>query len=198
MLDLVLSENKEILSYLEKLGYSSALKAVVFQPRNVADFKKLKFLPDTLVLGSAQDEKLIRRLLEDKRIDGLINIESSTGREHTHYRRSGVNQVIAKIARENGKFYCMDFSRILQTPIYNRYILLGRMVQNIRIFQKYRVPIAIASFASNKYELRNRDALESFVRVLGTRKSVSVETLFKNKQDILSGKIRKGVRVLNF
>ncbi len=197
MQDLILREDKEILARLAELGYSSAMKAVVFRPKNAADFKQLNKIPssETLVLGSAEEEKLIRKLLEDKRVDGIMNVESISGREHTHYRRSNINQVLAKIAYENGKFYCIDFSRILQTS--RRHLLLGRIMQNIRILQKYKVPIAIASFSKDVYGLRSEDNLDAFARVIGVRKIATIERLLKKKQDKLSGKIiRKGVRVL--
>lgn len=198
MLDLVLSENKEIISRASNLGYKTTLKAVVFQPKNLTDFKHLNKLvsPETLILGSSQDDKLVRRLLEDKRVDGIVNIEPLAGREHTHYRRSNLNQVLAKIAYDKDKFYCIDFSHILRSK--RRHLLLGRIMQNVRILQKYKVPITIASFSKDVYGLRSKDNLDAFARVIGVRKITAIEKLLKNKQYKLAGKIvRKGIKVLN-
>lgn len=202
MTDLILADtkNKEILAQLAKLGYKSAVKVMIFKPDSYLDFKKLKKIPtdDTLVLGSSQDEKIIRQMLEDKQIDGIINVESSTGREHTHYRRGNINQVIAKIAKDKGKYYFVDFSRILKTPENRRYILLGRIMQNIKILQKYEVPISIASFARDVYGLRNRTMLTAFARVLKAKKVTQIEKILQEKQDKLTGRIvRKGVKVLD-
>lgn len=201
MIDLILtSPSKDVKSRLSKLGYKDGLKPVLFVPKSGSDFKQLKKLPssETLVIGSAQNEKLIRSILENKQIDAFTNIESSGGREHTHYRRSNVNQVLAKIAAENGKTYIINFSRILNTSHEKRSKLLGRIIQNLKIFEKYNVPIAIASFSKDIHGLRNYDQLSAFARVLGASRVVKVEKLLKDKLDRVSGRvIKKGVRVLN-
>tara|TARA_Y100000034_G_scaffold106053_1_gene134469 strand:- start:1057 stop:1674 length:618 start_codon:yes stop_codon:yes gene_type:complete len=144
---------------------------VLFKPKNPNDFRELrKYKNPALIIGTSTDEKIIRRLLENSKVDGVVDVETEFGRDHTHYRRANVNQVLAKIAKDNGKRYFVDFSRILNSK--KRAKLIGRIIQNIRIFRKYKVPISIASFARSENELRSKDNLEAFAKVLKARSSV--------------------------
>ena len=122
------------------------------------------------VVASSIDEKTIRIILESKWIKFFTNIETSTGRDHTHYRRSNFNQVLAKLAKDTEKTYLIDFSRILKIDGKKRDLLLGRIAQNIRICQKFKVPVEIATFATEPYELRNPKDLQAFLRSLKARK----------------------------
>ena len=49
-------------------------------------------------------------------------------------------------------------------------ILIGRMIQNIKLCKKFKVKTAIASFASSPYGMRSPHDISSFFRILGMEK----------------------------
>lgn len=136
--------------------------------------KKARF-----VVASSNDEKVIRKIMETKWIKFFTDIETSTGRDHTHYRRSNFNQVLAYLAKENKKTYLVDFSRLLKLDGKKRILLIGRIMQNIRICQKFRIPVSIATFARDTYGLRNPKDLQAVLRALKTKKLADIEKLLR-------------------
>jgi len=159
-----LYKSKSEASKALKSGYNAGFLLI---PKNNSDFKKLRGKKENLIVVMASQENLIRTALESKKVDFVVNIETSTGRDHTHYRRSNVNQVLAKLAKQHNIGYSVDFSRILKTePGEKRAMLFGRIMTNLRIFNKYKVNCKIYSFASDEFELRSTDALTTFQKVL--------------------------------
>jgi RNase P/RNase MRP subunit p30 len=136
--------------------------------------KKAKF-----VIADSNDEQTVRFIMEQKWIHFFTDIETSTGRDHTHYRRSNFNQVLAKLAKETRKTYLVDFSNLLKVQGRKRSLLIGRIMQNIKICDKYKVPVSIATFATNKYDLRNPNDLKALLRVLRTKKIADIERLLE-------------------
>jgi len=193
MKDIVFPKNneKELLAQAKKLGIdlhfvyepkdfkTGALFIRATSIKDIDSSKKLAKKTDFIIAG-ATDEKTTRRLMECKWINFFTNIETSTGRDHTHYRRSNFNQVLAAIAKETGKKYIIDFSRLLKIDGKKRVLLIGRIMQNIKICQKYKIPITIATFARDPYELRNPNDLKALLRVLKTKKPSEVEEFIKN------------------
>ena len=161
---------------------------LLFVPKNMDDFQKLKkYDKPVLIIGSATDEKLLRRILENKKIHGFTNVEHESGKDHTHYRRSNMNQVLSKIAHDKNKTYYVNFARVLYSQ--KRSKLIGRMLQNIKFMNKYRVNISIGSFARDEKGFRLYDNLESFAKVLKARKIRPVDV------PVVSN-LPKGVRIV--
>lgn len=141
---------------------------VLIRAEKISDLKRAgKFPSKTLVIVEATDVEIIRLACSNKSVDAVTHLASSTGRDHTHYRRGNINQVTAKEARENKVGYIVDFSRILNLEGRSRELLIGRIKQNAKVFKKYKVPVSVASFARNEYELRSAKDLAGFGRVLG-------------------------------
>lgn len=128
--------------------------------------RRLKQYVSIVVVKSDGSEDFNRAIFECEDVDIATDIASSTGRDHTHYRRSGLNQVLAKLAKENKISYALNFSRLLSLQQRQRVLLLGRWMQNCRIFGKYGVPVGLYSFASDIREIRNKSDLEAFGRIL--------------------------------
>ena len=161
---------------------------LLFVPKNMDDFQKLKkYDKPVLIIGSATDEKLLRRILENKKIHGFTNVEHESGKDHTHYRRSNMNQVLSKIAHDKNKTYYVNFARVLYSQ--KRSKLIGRMLQNIKFMNKYRVNISIGSFARDEKGFRLYDNLESFAKVLKARKINAIDV------PVVSN-LPKGVRIV--
>ena len=161
---------------------------LLFSPKHMDDFQKLKkYDKPVLIIGSATDEKLLRRILENKKIQGFTNVEHEFGKDHTHYRKSNMNQVLAKIAYDKNKTYYVNFARVLYSQ--KRSKLIGRMLQNIKFMNKYRVNISIGSFARDEKGFRLYDNLESFAKVLKARKLQAINV------PVVSN-LPKGVRIV--
>ena len=91
-------------------------------------------------------------VLERTSVDIMFDFELLHAKDHLHYRRSGLNQVLCKIAHDNGKMIAFSFRSLLNSK--NKALLLGRMMQNVRFCRKYKVKTLLASFAKNEYEVR--------------------------------------------
>jgi len=98
-----------------------------------------------------------------------------------------MNQVIAKMIKENGKVYILDFKYLLNSK--NRGKLIGRILQNTKFLNKYRCKTGIATFAESVYGTRLEDNLEALGRVLGMKRLAK----FEEKSNL-----PKGVRILEF
>ena len=143
----------------------SGLHIAASKPKELDSVRK-KAKQAAFVVASSTDEKTIRLIRDAKWIKYFTNIETSTGSDHSHYRRSNFNQVLAKLAKDTSKTYLVDFSHILKIEGKKRKLLLGRIAQNIKICKKYKVPVGIATFATDPYELRNPSDLKAFLRTL--------------------------------
>ncbi|MFB6197458.1 MAG: RNase P subunit p30 family protein, partial [Halobacteriaceae archaeon] len=100
----------------------------------------------------------------DDRIDIVFNCEDSEENDHTHYRRSGMTQVHAKRAVENDVTVAFNL-QLLFTDHKAKY--MGRMMQNVRICQKYDVPMRLISLAEHPKDMRHPKDVEALGRVLG-------------------------------
>ena len=98
-----------------------------------------------------------------------------------------MNQVLAKIAYDKNKTYYVNFARVLYSQ--KRSKLIGRMLQNIKFMNKYRVNISIGSFARDEKGFRLYDNLESFAKVLKARKLKAIDV------PVVSN-LPKGVRIV--
>jgi len=178
---------------------------ILLKPQAVSEisrFPKSLYFEADFIACQSTSEKVIRAIVSQPKIDLLVNPETDTGKDHTHYRYSNVNQVIAKLSKENDLAYGVDFHRLLSLD--SRIKLLGRIMQNIRIFQKYKVPLVIASFASKPEDIRNPKDLSALLRVLGSSYKESKLAIKQNLLAILERKeqrrspeyVRPGVKVV--
>mgnify|MGYP001196007500 FL=1 len=124
---------------------------ILFEP-NSTDFGILKKYNNKIIIGTSKNEKIIRKLVEHKNIYGIVDIESDKGPDHTHYRRSNMNQVIAKLMKENNKVYFINFNSILKSR--NKSKLIGRIRQNVILCNKYNTKIKVHNFSKNISDFR--------------------------------------------
>ena len=92
----------------------------------------------------------------------ISEIEKKDG---IHQRNSGLNDVLCKIARKNKITFLIDAHTLLLQK--NVAIALGRMKQNVHLCRKYKVPLAISSFASSPTEIIAPLELMSVGKLLG-------------------------------
>jgi RNase P/RNase MRP subunit p30 len=109
-----------------------------------------------------------------------------------------LNQVLCNLAKKNKVVIGFSFNEVLKSKDVERAKIIGRMQQNIKLCRKYKVDMIIASFATNKYEMRSLNDLKSFARVIGMN-SQEVKKVFTLANDILKRKkeyITDGIKIL--
>ena len=114
-----------------------------------------------LVVYEANSEEMLRFALEKTTVDIVIGVEKIHPKEHTHYPRSGLDQVLCKIAAAKGKTVGFDFSDILNSA--GRGKLLARMRLNIKLCKKYHIKMLFTNLSKHPVSLKN---LTSFYRVI--------------------------------
>jgi RNase P/RNase MRP subunit p30 len=94
-----------------------------------------------------------RQAFETKAIDYVFDMEIQERKDSMHHRNSGLNQVLCTLAKKNNITICINFNNLLKAN--NKGLILGRMLQNITLFKKYKNAYLIASFARSEWEMRN-------------------------------------------
>jgi RNase P/RNase MRP subunit p30 len=119
---------------------------------------------DIYVLGVS--DRINRVALEHKKVRALVSPEFERAFDYTHYRNSGLNQVLCKIARDNNKIIIENFSEFLKKEKKDRAILLGRILQNSMLCKKYNVKFLVSVFAKNEQDFIACQKLEEFKKIL--------------------------------
>ena len=126
---------------------------------DLARNKKLK------TVFKADSEEMLRFALEKNGVDMIYDLEDLHPKDSLHFVRGGLDQILCTIAAEKGKTIGFSFSEILNSPHKGK--LLARLIFNIKLCKKYKVPIALVSFAAAKEEMRSAKDLQALGRILG-------------------------------
>ncbi len=133
------------------------------------DYKEIKFSNMNELkkskLNIVQGNTINRDILENKNIDILVNPELGLKKDSLHFRNSGLNKILCNLARKNNIIIGFSFSNFLNSR--DRSLLLGRMMQNVRLCRKFKVKMIVASFATDEFELRSIDTLRAFSSIIG-------------------------------
>ena len=122
--------------------------------------------------------KINRSAVENKSLDILISPERNSEEDFMHYRNSGLNQVLCKLAKKNNIAIGFNFNYVLNSEGILRSKILGRMIQNVKLCRKYKVKMIIINLKENPYEVRAISDLKSFGICLGMhQKEISVRFL---------------------
>jgi len=103
----------------------------------------------------------------EQHVDYIINAELSDRRDSFHYRNTSLNQVHAKLAKENHSSIIFNFGLLLGSRGKMRQIAFGRMMQNATIARKYKLRYSAFSMARTPSEMRSRVMLDALENVLG-------------------------------
>ncbi len=170
--DLVVPQNNEeaFAQMAQRLGYTELIYAYEKPPKEM----KVNF-PHQIALFSTKKGNYLTvgqscLDLEKGKINFLTNLELEASQDKHHHRQSGLNQVYAALAKKQKTVYCVNLHLLLTSKEPEK--ILGRVMQNVRICQKYGIEIQILSFAANPYEMRSLKDLQAFGRVLGIRKTI--------------------------
>tara|TARA_Y100000294_G_scaffold45400_1_gene41930 strand:+ start:9001 stop:9606 length:606 start_codon:yes stop_codon:yes gene_type:complete len=158
-------ETKKIKIYRGVLAENKNINKIKSKPKNEKVF---------VVVRSSSDD---RKIMEGSKAHMIFSFEDNIKRDFIHQRASGLNHILCKLANENNIIMGFSLSSILNTE--NKHVILGRIVQNIKMCRKFKVKTAIASFAKNPYEMKSTHDLSSLFYILGFK-----NPFFLREQDI--------------
>jgi RNase P/RNase MRP subunit p30 len=114
----------------------------------IASLKDKKFKSKVGFVGG--DDVLNRRAVESLNIDYLVSPEVLTGKDNLKQRDSGLNHVVAKMAKEKGILIVVDFGEIALMNGKAKAERIARIMQNVKICRKVGCGIRIGSFGKSK------------------------------------------------
>ncbi|MEM4703317.1 MAG: hypothetical protein QXP53_02440 [Candidatus Pacearchaeota archaeon] len=195
-------KNKEIITLAGEKGFQKILFVKEIQDMN--DFKSLKEQKDydacllsvknvnflrrmidkasnyfnyVLVLGL--NDEINRAALKHKKVFGLVAPEFNRKEDFLNQRNSGLNHVLCKIAKETRKMIIFRFSDILNKKDRERAVLLGRIMQNLKLCRKYKVSCLLINFSSSIQNIFHVKQLKIFEKILLSRFRLDPQTYFK-------------------
>ena len=135
----------------------------------------------------ARDEEKNKKILCDRKVDFIYNLEDNEKRDKFNSRSSGLNQVLCKLARDNEIAVGFNFNLALNSEdIKKRNLIVGRMIQNVRLCRKFKVKMVLFSCAKDKYEMRAAKDLAAFGRAVGmTGSEVNSSLNFRRKERLI-------------
>jgi RNase P/RNase MRP subunit p30 len=118
-----------------------------------------------VVLG--RDDVFNRRILETIKINYLVSAENIEfhNRDSLKQRDSGLNHVLAKIAKEKKIGIVFDVSQLMgvsKDSKKEKALVLARMMQNVDVCRRAKCDLKLASFAENKKQLISEEQIKAF------------------------------------
>ena len=169
----------DIIQYAGKGYFGSVLRGIPKSPSK------------EIVIVQGGDDILNRAVVSSRSVDILLDPHLGSRKDFMHQRNSGLNHVLCALAKENNVAIGFSFSSILHAE--KRAVLLGRIMQNILLCRKYKIPMVIGSFAKEEWDVRNEKDLQAFFQVLGmTGKEVQMDFVEK-RLDYKRRFVQKGV-----
>lgn len=152
---------QEKLQLIEKQSKISMETGFIVNQKNLNKaFKESKFL----VMKSSDKDRFF---IESKKIKLIYGFEETKKRDYLHQRASGLNHVVCELAKKNDVVIGFSYSLLLNENESHASLLMGRMMQNIKLCQKYKVKTIIGSFSDKPYHLRAPHDLMSLFSMLG-------------------------------
>lgn len=157
-------------SNLDDMKKDDNFDAIMIKTKNIELFRRMvdkasNYFSIVFVLGTS--DAINRTALEHKKVHALVSPEYGRGYDYTNYRNSGLNQVLCKIAHDNGKKIIFSFNEILKANGEERAKIIGRIMQNIMLCEKYNTDIRFGNFSMKKEDIRAASDLRSFNIALG-------------------------------
>ncbi len=155
MIDVIIGKEKEFTELGKKLGFSKVISVDKRFVKNVEDNREIFDKKKSIVIYNLEDQK----------------------RDFIHFRNSGLNQVLCKLAKKNNIAVAFNFNLVLNNDGMKRSQILGRMMQNVRFCRKYKIHTVVASFASKPEGMRSAHDLVSFGISIGMHPKQAKESL---------------------
>ena len=124
--------------------------------------KEIRKNKDKKIIFSSDNDELNRKILEKEKIDVLL-LNQSKRKDFQKQRNSGLNHVLAKIAKKNNIIIGINLDEIINSRGKNKSEIFARIKQNIKLCNKNELKM---NFISIK-EKRNIYDLKALGLVLG-------------------------------
>ena len=111
---------------------------------NTSDIEKAKRMikaEKRPIIVKAQDDQFNRKILEYGKFDILLDIESGNRKDKLKNIDSGFNEVLASIAYKNKVSLAVNLEEIKSLPKKDKALRFSKIMQNLRIARKKKVPI---------------------------------------------------------
>ena len=116
------------------------------------------------IIFSSNDDDLNRKVLEKEPINILL-INQKNRKDFQKQRNSGLNHVLAKIAKKNNISIGINLDEIINSNTKEKDKILARISQNIKLCNKNKLKMRF--IAINKKNERNLYDLKSLGLILG-------------------------------
>lgn len=107
--------------------------------------------PEEEIIVKAQDEDFNRKILETKNVSMLLSPEYHNRKDKLKQRDSGLNEILARLAKENEIVIGIDMGGIKKSDKKEKAIILSRIMQNIMLCKKAGCVIKLLG----KYDKKN-------------------------------------------
>ncbi len=151
---------------LDNMGNSNVSVEAGF----ITDSKNLNRAAQSSKLIAVKSSEKDMAFIESKKIKLIYGFEEINRKDYLHQRASGLNQVLCRSANKNNVAIGFAYSSLLGSDKKSVSILMGRMMQNIALCQKYKVKTMVGSFSHNPFHLRNFNDIESLFALFGMDK----------------------------
>ena len=141
---------------------------------NQKNFKKAINHSRFLVAKSSDKDRFF---IESNKIKMIYGFEELHKRDYLHQRASGLNHIICEIARQNNVAVGFSYSSLLGKSEQTSSLIIGRIMQNIRMCQKYKVKTIIGSFSHKPFELRAPHDMITLFNLLGMDGKIAKDSL---------------------
>jgi RNase P/RNase MRP subunit p30 len=109
------------------------------------------------IIFSSEDDELNRKILEKESINVLL-LNQEKRKDFQKQRNSGLNQVLAKIAKKNNIMIGINLDELIKAEEKKKSDIIARIRQNVKICNKNRLKMKFIS-KSNKRNLLDLQAL---------------------------------------
>ncbi len=155
---------------------------------NLKDLKKVSNVKAhkqfDLLFVNGLNLKLNREAVENVFVDGLVNPQQN--RED-----SGFNHIFAKKALKNDVALIINFSQILENENLKLTREIEKLIELLKVARKYKLKVAIFSFAKSKYDLKDPLIFSSFLYTLGYELKDAKNVVKKSIKDIIEENRKK-------
>ena len=157
-IDIALALNyKEIVFLVDNPKYDYTSERIKIKKayllKSISDLHKVKNFD--YIFANAE-----RKYFESK-VDYIINADYSESKDSFHFKRTSLNQVHAKLAKENNIDIVFDFPKLIKSKKS-----LGRMMQNMTLCRKYKLETSSFTIANDPENMRSRIILDAFSKIL--------------------------------
>ena len=126
--------------------------------------EKIRKNLDKTIIFSSNNDELNRKILEKEKIDILL-LNQSKRKDFQKQRNSGLNHVLAKIAKKNNVSIGINFDEIINSKDKEKSNIIARIKQNIKLCNKNKLKMKFVTV--DKRNKRNVHDLKALGLVLG-------------------------------